>query len=215
MEAIYPPDCLEATNCDCVNTAPQNITCKDVQLDACAPKNPAQFCDHFLCDRDFADLDEKTAKGDTHAKAQDDITPTEAAAIIEAECLKNDLVILDVSTKREYRKWHLENAININFLTMKFRKNIEKLDKKKNYLIYCKMGCRSKMAQKMMKHLGFKNVYSIAGGRDRWLAEGLPIGSKDPGAVKNALFPMIALIVFVAVDFTNSCLTWLEAYPFT
>jgi hypothetical protein len=75
------------------------------------------------------------------------------------------------------------------------------------------MGGRSKMAQKMMKHIDFKKVYNIAGGRDRWQAEGLPFGSKISDPAKTSFFSIIFLIVFIAADLSNSCLTWLQEYP--
>ena len=42
------------------------------------------------------------------------------------------------------------------------------------YLVYCKVGVRSKLAQKTMKKLGFRKVYNLVGGTLLWDEEGLP-----------------------------------------
>lgn len=105
------------------------------------------------------------------------ITPSEAAAMIEANEGHGSLVFLDVSTGREYRKWHVEKAININIFSLKFSEKLNKLDKERTYLVYCKMGGRSAAAQKVMIKQGFRKVFNIVGGRDRWRLERLPYGT--------------------------------------
>ncbi len=127
-----------------------------------------------------------------------DITPAEAAAMIEANEGNGSLVFLDVSTGREYRKWHIENAININIFSLKFSENLNKLDKEKTYLVYCKMGARSSAAQKVMIKQGFQKVFNIVGGRDRWRLEKLPYGSELAGHARVRTCPVLMTINAVA-----------------
>jgi len=127
-----------------------------------------------------------------------DITPAEAAAMIEANEGNGSLVFLDVSTGREYRKWHLENAININIFSLKFSENLNKLDKQKTYLVYCKMGGRSSAAQKVMIKQGFQKVFNIVGGRDRWRLEKLPYGSGPASHARVRTCPVLMTINAVA-----------------
>lgn len=85
-----------------------------------------------------------------------------------------NLVILDVRTTEEYAEGHIENSINIDFNAGYFKTKINKLDKNKTYLVYCRTGNRSGKAIKVMEQLGFKEVYNIGGIID-WQREGYPV----------------------------------------
>jgi rhodanese-related sulfurtransferase len=75
-----------------------------------------------------------------------------------------DFVIIDIRTKREILVGKIENALEIDFYLSNFRAELNKLDKNKTYLIYCRSGNRSGQALKIMKELGFKIVYNLEGG---------------------------------------------------
>ena len=45
---------------------------------------------------------------------------------------------------------------------------VEKLDKSKNYYIYCRSGNRSGQACQIMDKLGFENTYNLMGGFNEW-----------------------------------------------
>ncbi len=82
------------------------------------------------------------------------------------EMMKGDVVVLDVRTKEEYEKTHIENAINIplNEIT----ENNENLPKKEEtILVYCQSGNRSKEAASKLAKMGYKNVYNF-GGISNW-----------------------------------------------
>jgi rhodanese-related sulfurtransferase len=126
-----------------------------------------------------------------------DIFPTEAYELMTENRDDNDFIILDVCTPGEFEKLHLENALNINFFSSDFKDQLKALDKNKIYLVYCKIGGRSKMAQKMMKKLGFREVYNIVGGTILWEEEGLPFA---PGLGRRSRFtlcPISNLIILV------------------
>jgi len=73
--------------------------------------------------------------------------------------------IIDVRTQNEWNKGHHPLAIHIPIAPMKeFIKNVSRLDRESNYLIYCRTGTRAKVAWKEMKKLGFKKVYFFIGG---------------------------------------------------
>ena len=67
-------------------------------------------------------------------------------------------------------------------------------DKEKTYLIYCKLGARSKVAQKVMKKMGFSAVYNIVGGTILWEEEGLPFAYGFEHAAKFSLCPIFLTI---------------------
>ena len=102
------------------------------------------------------------------------INPQEAFNLIEDNKTDPDFVILDVRTKEEVDAGYIENAINIDFYSDTFREELNKLDKDKKYLIYCRSGNRSGQALAIMKELSFKEVYNMVGGIDEWQAERLP-----------------------------------------
>lgn len=87
----------------------------------------------------------------------------------------NKNLVLDVRTPDETKEGHIEGALFADFWGDGFSEEIEKLDKSKTYLVYCKSGIRSQKAANQMKELGFKKVYTLAGGLNAWQKEGKPI----------------------------------------
>lgn len=114
----------------------------------------------------------------TRIQVSDDIYPAEAWGLITKNRQNKDMVILDVSTPPEYRDLRLEGAINLNLLSRFFKARLDVMDKSKTYLVYCKVGGRSKIAQMLMRQFGFHSVYNIKGGTLLWEEEGLPFASK-------------------------------------
>ncbi|TFG79044.1 MAG: rhodanese-like domain-containing protein [Flavobacteriales bacterium] len=81
-------------------------------------------------------------------------------------------VVLDVRTPEELEEGIIPNAINIDFyLGQDFLAEIEKLEKGKNYYVYCRSGNRSGQACAIMNSMGFKNTYNLAGGFMNWEGE--------------------------------------------
>lgn len=77
------------------------------------------------------------------------------------ESFKNDdnFIIIDIRTPAEYEINHIEGAINIDFYNIiEFKNKLNKLDKSKTYLFYCKSGNRSKQAVNIFNELQFVNV---------------------------------------------------------
>ena len=56
-----------------------------------------------------------------------------------------DAQLIDVRTPREFEKYHIAGAKNIDYLSVGFCREIRKLDKSKPIMIYCHSGYRSKM----------------------------------------------------------------------
>ncbi|WP_373516160.1 rhodanese-like domain-containing protein [Pricia sp.] len=80
--------------------------------------------------------------------------------------------ILDVRTPEELEGGHIPNAVNIDFyLGQDFLNEVEKLDKGKNYYVYCRSGNRSGQACVIMNSVGFKNAYNLEGGFMNWEGE--------------------------------------------
>ena len=83
-----------------------------------------------------------------------------------------DAQIIDVRTPREFAKYRIADAKNIDFLSFGFRKKIKKLDKTKPVMIYCLSGYRSKMVLPKFCRAGFKTIYELNPGFHGWLKAG-------------------------------------------
>jgi rhodanese-related sulfurtransferase len=103
-----------------------------------------------------------------------DVTPQESSEIIKENINNSEFVLLDVRTPSEFQSGHLEGAINVDYQS-NFKIEIEKMDKGKKYLLYCKSGIRSANAMQVMRHFGFEEVYNMLGGITYWVDEGRPI----------------------------------------
>ncbi|MFT6935678.1 MAG: rhodanese-related sulfurtransferase, partial [Maribacter sp.] len=71
--------------------------------------------------------------------------------------------ILDVRAEEELEEGYIPNAKNIDiYLGQGFIDELEKLDKTKNYYVYCRSGNRSGQACAIMNSIGFENTYNLA-----------------------------------------------------
>jgi rhodanese-related sulfurtransferase len=106
---------------------------------------------------------------------KNDLKPVEAYELISNNETNRGFVILDVRSPEEYAEAHIENAQNINYNSTAFKVDIEKLDKNKRYLVYCRSGHRSSRAVKIMEKLGFTDIQNLAGGIMKWEGNKLPL----------------------------------------
>jgi rhodanese-related sulfurtransferase len=98
----------------------------------------------------------------------ENIDPEEANVLIQENEKNPDFVILDVRTPAEYSAGNLGNTINIDFYNRGFRGELDRLDRNKTYLVYCRSGNRSGRTLGVMKELGFQNVFNLRGGVLEW-----------------------------------------------
>lgn len=78
---------------------------------------------------------------------------------------QHNAIILDVRTKREFENGAIKNAINIDVNHL--REELPKLDKTRNYIVYCAVGLRAYLAQKILINNGF-NTANLSGGYGVW-----------------------------------------------
>ena len=113
-------------------------------------------------------------KLETQIQIIENITPEEAYILMQENKDNPNFVILDVRTPEEFLGEYIENAVNLDYYSDTFRNDLDKLDKNKSYLIYCRSGRRSENALNMMKELDSREVYNMLGGITKWKSEGLP-----------------------------------------
>lgn len=92
------------------------------------------------------------------------ITADEMNAILALE----DVQVVDVRSPKEFEASHIANAQNIDFRSPTFEVDINKLDKTKPVILYCKSGGRSAKCAKQLKDAGFEKVYDLEGGISKW-----------------------------------------------
>ena len=84
----------------------------------------------------------------------------------------DNAVILDVRTEEEVEDGFIPNMLNIDIKKGQgFLDEIEKLEKSKNYYVYCRSGGRSAQACTLMNQMGFETTYNLLGGFMNWDGE--------------------------------------------
>lgn len=83
-----------------------------------------------------------------------------------------DIQVVDVRRLREYNSGHITGAINIDFYKSSFVEDINKLDKSKTTVVYCKSGNRSNKSALIMDSLGFTDFYDFSEGINGWIIGG-------------------------------------------
>ena len=84
----------------------------------------------------------------------------------------NDAILVDVRRDDEYINGHIENSINIDYMSDEFVKNTERLDKNMPIILYCRSGRRSYLSAIILSENGFKEVYNLEGGILSWIEIG-------------------------------------------
>lgn len=80
--------------------------------------------------------------------------------------------IIDVRTPGEVSEGYIPGTtLFFDINSDDFDTKIDKLDKSKKYIVYCKSGGRSSRAVETMSEKGFKNIYELEGGISSWSGE--------------------------------------------
>jgi rhodanese-related sulfurtransferase len=104
------------------------------------------------------------------------ITPESALRLIEEK--DSEITIIDIRPKEEFEVEHIPGAVSLDYNGHRFQEKVEKLDKTKNYIIYCKSGVRGGYFMNKMKESGFHVAYNILGGFVGWKVSKLPLQSE-------------------------------------
>jgi len=79
-----------------------------------------------------------------------------------------EAVLLDVRTPMENQMVRIPNSVLVDLNSPLFIQEIEKLDRKKSYYVYCRSGNRSFHAGNYMLKVGFEKVYNLEPGIIGW-----------------------------------------------
>lgn len=86
-----------------------------------------------------------------------------------------EVAMIDVRTPEEFAAGHIAGAVNIDYKADDFADQVARLPKDKDYVLYCRTGHRSGLAQEKMQGMGFTNISHIDGGITAWQEGGLPV----------------------------------------
>ena len=103
------------------------------------------------------------------------VSAKEAADLIDKHSGDNRFAILDIRTPGEFQSGHLAKSIPIDFYSPTFAGQLNRLDKTKTYLVYCRTGNRSTKSLALFKKLKFLTIYHMASGISAWKSEGFAV----------------------------------------
>jgi NADPH-dependent 2,4-dienoyl-CoA reductase/sulfur reductase-like enzyme/rhodanese-related sulfurtransferase len=84
----------------------------------------------------------------------------------EIEKLPKSTVCIDVRTHQEVAKGAIPGAINITVDDL--RKKLKDISKESNIVVYCQVGLRGYLAQRILVQEGYKSVRNLSGGYKTW-----------------------------------------------
>lgn len=85
---------------------------------------------------------------------------------LKKKIAKEDLQLLDIRGKSEYKEGHIDGAINLFMGTMD--ENFDQISKDKEAVVYCNTGNRSAIAYSILVAKGFENITNYSGGWEEW-----------------------------------------------
>lgn len=123
-------------------------------------------------------VDKMPASDENEIPVISNIGPEVALKMIEDNLDNPDFVILDIRTPKEFAEGHIGGAVNLDFYSEDFQKQLNEKDKDKIYLVCCGSGVRGVKTLAVMQDLGYVEIYHILGGINMWKAMDLPLTKK-------------------------------------
>lgn len=106
----------------------------------------------------------RLAAGSQSTEGYDSISTEQARELFSDE----GVVFLDVRTPTEIAAGSIDNALQIDVMASGFSTKVDKLDKTKTYVVYCRSGRRSANACNIMSKKGFGKLHNLTGGYLAW-----------------------------------------------
>lgn len=102
-------------------------------------------------------------------------TQIKEISISELQQHNQPFVLLDVREDHEWQQGHLPEAMHLGKGIIE--RDIEQTvaDKQQKLVLYCGGGYRSALAAQTLQHMGYQNVFSLAGGYREWCERKLPV----------------------------------------
>ena len=100
---------------------------------------------------------------------------TEINIISDAQFIdirNTEYILVDVRTVEEYDSGHIQDAINFDFYSESFQKQILSLNKNSSVILYCRTENRSTKTANYLKENGYKKITVLDGGVTSWVKNG-------------------------------------------
>lgn len=125
-----------------------------------------------------------------------EVKPFEALELADFKKEIKNSIVIDVRTPGEIILGKItKDALEMDFYEeKKFKEDLNKLDKTKQYLIYCRSGNRSDSTKSIMKDLGFSNVNDLDGGIIIWDEKLFGAPNKDDVVKKYLGKPTVVML---------------------
>ena len=88
------------------------------------------------------------------------------------EIQNTEHILVDVRTIEEYESGHIQDAVNFDFYSESFQKEILSIDKRSSIILYCRTQNRSIKTANYLKENGYKEITVIEGGINSWVKNG-------------------------------------------
>jgi len=115
----------------------------------------------------FSALACTSANSNSNSNSKTGIVDLDPAAF-KAKMSEPNTIVLDVRTPAEIAAGKIPGAFDLDVQNPEFKNEVNRLDKSKMYLVYCKKGGRSSRACSILEEAGFEKIYNLEGGYDRW-----------------------------------------------
>lgn len=99
------------------------------------------------------------------------VTPEEMQELLATE----DVQLIDIRTPKEYQKGYIKGFQNLDYTSDTFYKDLEKLDKSKPVVLYCRSGRRTANCAEKLVEKGFVKIYDLEGGISHWKHKGFEL----------------------------------------
>lgn len=117
--------------------------------------------------------------GDFIRAAKAEIAEIDGARLEALRAERPDLLLVDVREASEHELCRLEDSLLVPRGTLesasdfRYAKRVQRLvdSRERPVVLYCATGARSAMAAVTLQRMGFKEVYSLAGGIVQWEAD--------------------------------------------
>lgn len=85
---------------------------------------------------------------------------------VESMARSGQALVVDVREGSEYRSGHIPRSKHISLGQLLQR--LREVPKDKTVVVVCRSGSRSSRAVEMLMEAGYRNVYNMSGGMQRW-----------------------------------------------
>ncbi len=115
---------------------------------------------------------------------RDGVVHVDAAQAAELIRSSEGLKVLDVRTRPEFEREHIEGAVQINYFRLDFKEHLKKQDFPEGVLVHCQSGGRSTRALRLLKEQGVETIYHLDGGMVAWQNAKYPVVTGSEEAIE-------------------------------